>query len=847
MARIPNHTVFEINSSMKNAPNSGDPSETTTDLFAGWRWPLATIALLVFAFFSRFLLTGRFFLMRDLIFDFFARKQFYKNHLLSGELPLWNPYTGGGEPFLSNLESAVFYPPNLLNLLFPVPTANVILATLHVGLAGFGVWLACRAWRVSQQGSVLAAISFAFSTQMVTRIEFSSFLCSLSWYPLAVALFTLWLKKPSLRKFLLLAMVLCLQFLGGYPEAVLFTAGTLVLYALVVGGRARLAGKKRITRTGLALLGLAGMGIIAILLSLAQILPVLNIVRFSVRATQNPLAEQASVNPAMWLTALFPYLYGVPGYFGKYWAPACMEFWMGTFYVGLLPVMLCVTVLIRRSLGGRQESGDFATDDPVARLRTPFLLVILIFFMLYAMGNFTPFFGFLWKIVLPLRWFRWPGKALMVVSFALCCLGGIAFDCLARQGDARGQQSAGWRQRLADYGPLALWLALAAMAGACLADLGRLYPWVLRSFFNLGSVAEQYSHRLPWEILTNDLLKFLLVAVLAAILIQLYIVKPEKRRATFWVMVLVLFADLFVTTYPLLPSSSLDIMHNTSDYKTSFRSGKLEGRFFRSFSQQYNYGSKNETLLRLARDTMAGYWAMVDKVQNIRPGGDFKLKNYMDLFSNAEFDLVPEPYKTKVFKLLGATYILESALKPGYFEGDDIDTPKMYALAGAVPEAVVVGRAEGFATWEYLLSALIYGQRDLSKVALLEADDLAQIGPLSGSGPVEHEIIDYANRLNGLTVKVKSAEPGILVINATFYPSWVATVNGEETPIYQANGPFRAVKIPAGNSVVEMDFHPWRMLIGLYLSLGCLTIVLGMFFMADRISWFREPKKPASG
>jgi hypothetical protein len=829
---------------MKGDLPSDAPNQSASDLFADWRWPLATIALLVFAFFSRFLLTGRFFLMRDLIFDFFARKQFYKLHLLQGEIPLWNPYTGGGEPFLSNLESAVFYPPNLLNLLLPVPNANVILATLHFFLAGFGVWLACRAWRVSQQGSLLAAISFAFGTQMVTRIEFSSFLCSLSWYPLAVALFTLWLKQPSLRKFLLLAMLFSLQFLGGYPEAVLFTAGTLVIQALVVGGRARLPGKKRGKRTGLALLGLAGIGAIAVTLSLAQILPVLNIVSNSVRTVQDPLAEQASVNPAMWLTALFPYLYGVPGYFGKYWAPSSLEFWMSTFYVGLLPIMLGVTVMLRRSLGWRNEPTDF-TADPVAGLRTPFLLVILVFFMLYAMGNFTPFFGFLWKVILPLRMFRWPAKALMVVSFALSCLGGIAFDWLTNQADAKVKPTAHWQRRLAKYGPLALWLVLVVVAIACLADDGRMYASILRSYFNLGSVAEKYSHRIPWETLSQDLLKFIVVVVLSAVLIQLYILKPERRRTLFWLMVLVLFADLFMTTYPLLRSSDMDIMRNTSDYKRLFRSGKLEGRVFREFSQQFNYGIKNEQLLRLARDTMAGYWAMVDKVQNVRPGGDFKLRNYMDLFSNVDFNLVQEPYKTKILRLLGTTYLLESALQPGYFEGDDLITPKMYALEGAVPDAVVVGRAVGFATWDNLLSALVYGDHDLGKVALLEAADLAKIRPLSGSGPVAHEISEYTNRMNGLTVKVKSAEPGLLVINATYYPSWKATVNGIETPIYQANGPFRAVEIPAGDSVVEMDFHPWRMLIGLYLSLGCLTIVLGLFFLADRINFTRKPKAGA--
>lgn len=822
----------------------GATDKSISDLFAGWRWALAIMALLVFAFFSRFLLTGRFFLMRDLIFDFFAREQFYKTHLLKGELPLWNHYTGGGEPFLSNMESAVFYPPNLLYLLFPVPNANVILVTLHVLLAGFGVWLACRAWRISQHGSLLAAISFAFSTQMVTRIEFFSFLSSLAWFPLVVALFTLWLKQPSLRKFLLLALALSLQFLGGYPEAVLFTAGTLVIYALVVGGHANLGGKGRIDRTWLVLLGLAGMGGVAILLSLAQILPVLNIVPLSARSIQDPLAEQASVNPAMWLTALFPYLYGVPGYYGKYWAPACMEFWLGTFYVGILPVMLGTTALIRRGLNGRGEPADL-TGDPIAGKRTLFLLVILLCFMLYAMGSYTPFFGLLWKIVPPLQWFRWPAKALMVVCFALCCLGGVALDWLGRQRPSRNPDAPAWRQNLVNYTPMGLWLTLAAVAAVSLFDNGRGGEWILRSFFNLNQVTEQFSHRIPWDVLTDDCLKFILLAVLSTVLVQIYIFRPEKRQTTFWVLLAVLFCDLLTTTYPLLRSSDMDIMRNSSDYKTLFRSGKLEGRIYRQFSQQYNYGVKNEKLLRLARDTMVGYWAMVDKVHNIRPGGDFKLRNYMDLYINYELSSVPEPYLTKILKLLGASYFLESALQPGYFEEGDIFVPRLYAIEGAVPDAVVVGQAVGFASWDDLLSDLVYGDHDLSQVALLESADLARIGQLDGSGPIKHEIIEYANRLNGLTVTVESAAKGLLVINATYYPSWRATVNGLEAPIYQANGPFRAIEIPAGRSVVEMDYHPRLMLIGLYLSLGCLAVVLALLYLSGRTGGPGRPEQAA--
>ena len=39
-----------------------------------------------------------------------AWRAFAAASLRSGHLPLWNPFTYGGEPFLAGFQSAVFYP-----------------------------------------------------------------------------------------------------------------------------------------------------------------------------------------------------------------------------------------------------------------------------------------------------------------------------------------------------------------------------------------------------------------------------------------------------------------------------------------------------------------------------------------------------------------------------------------------------------------------------------------------------------------------------------------------------------------------------------------------------------------
>ena len=46
--------------------------------------------------------------------QFYAFARFSYDELAQGRLPLWNPYTYAGHPFLADVQSAVFYPPSLL-------------------------------------------------------------------------------------------------------------------------------------------------------------------------------------------------------------------------------------------------------------------------------------------------------------------------------------------------------------------------------------------------------------------------------------------------------------------------------------------------------------------------------------------------------------------------------------------------------------------------------------------------------------------------------------------------------------------------------------------------------------
>jgi hypothetical protein len=96
--------------------------------------------------------------------DFFYPMKLYTvARLRLGEIPLWNPLSGAGEPWLANGQSGVFYPPTLLFLLVSPALAGALFLLLHYALAGWGARRFLKAENVSDAGALLGAAAFAAS------------------------------------------------------------------------------------------------------------------------------------------------------------------------------------------------------------------------------------------------------------------------------------------------------------------------------------------------------------------------------------------------------------------------------------------------------------------------------------------------------------------------------------------------------------------------------------------------------------------------------------------------------------------------------------------------------------
>jgi hypothetical protein len=126
--------------------------------------------------------------------------------------------------------------------------------------------------------------------------------------------------------------------------------------------------------------------------------------------------------------------------------------------------------------------------------------------------------------------------------------------------------------------------------------------------------------------------------------------------------------------------------------------------------------------------------------------------------------------------------------------------------------------------WTSALQQMVQNHSDPTKVALLEAP---AEGPAPVAGDTSHDeaVIDAFHR-NSIELHVRSSAPAILVVAEAWYPGWRATVNGVPAEVLPANVWMRAVRVPAGESRVELHYVEPSLARGAAISL-CALLVLG--------------------
>src|SRR5437773_9153911 len=318
------------------------------------------------------------------------------------------------------MQSAVFYPMNLL--LTPLPFARTFAwsALLRLWIAGFSAYLLARFHRVSPTGALVAGVSFMLCGYLIVWLGHPHTNAAV-WLPALVLAGEQLLHAEDgarrLRAVALLAAPVGVQLTGGHIETAVDVLFCLGLYY-------GLRWCQVVPRRGVLVVLPALAVALGAALAAAQLLPFLEWLPLSAEYVRRPPAAVTLFDPRCWREllalplALFPNLYGNPTWPGPYrsylpWG----NYSENVLYVGTVP-LLCALVALRF----RREPGS-----PVRALAVLVLIAAGMAFRLPVLD---------WLNALPGLARANPARLRLVTSFGLAMLAGFGVEAVLDGGPA---------------------------------------------------------------------------------------------------------------------------------------------------------------------------------------------------------------------------------------------------------------------------------------------------------------------------------------------------------------------------------------------------------------------------
>ena len=329
---------------------------------------------------------------------FFVRSELAK----FGTLPLWNPLILSGAPLAADPLFGIWYPPNWIAFVLPMPLALNLLFWLHLFWAGMGFYKFMRADGYSKGSAIVAGLAFCGTPKLIGHISLGhlSLVAAVAWTPWVLLAARKALKKAVLRQPGYIAWLAGLGAILGLiflidPRWVLPLAG---LTAAYIGGvvltRRELLQKRTVG---------AAITVLAFALGIAAVLA-LPLIEFTSRSTRIDLtiAEAGAISlPIQDLLGLIlPPLGGSPE---------------TIVFVGISALGLALVAALTNARGWR------------------FWAAVFIVSIVIALGSQTPLNALLARIIPGFRYLRVPARFLFISSFALAVLSGIGLERIVRK------------------------------------------------------------------------------------------------------------------------------------------------------------------------------------------------------------------------------------------------------------------------------------------------------------------------------------------------------------------------------------------------------------------------------
>ncbi len=759
-------------------------------------------------------------------------------------LPNWWPAYNSGYP-ISLTFNGFLNPLSILTLKFLPPfLANNLINFVFFILNGLSLYALCRALKLSRTGSLIAAISYAFSGAALKHIGQTVFLATMPFLPLSF-LCCLKILLGKTKWLWLWLPLLVYSWFGGFTELTVYSlvaVGFFSVYLLFKNRKSENFSYRR-------LILFFGAVALSVIILLPWFLSILHFVSLSNRSGGVDV-EAASKMPTSLSTLInmfYPRIYIPYGELLPFISFGNFDYLL---YIGTLPLLLILTSLFIKH---KKEKGYF------------------LFFLYLAAGsvlmtiNHSPLFWLFHRIPV-LRWFTAYWKWSFVIVFSLAILAGYGIDHIKDFFKNRFSKIA-----LAFFGTL---MIIALLGSGFIAVFDQKIKTTIISYglshykntpdraFNRSE--DYYRHvitRMTDSLVDTFSLKnkwvLLMFTLWFIALIYLLIGKREFISHEKWLIAAV-FITFLGSTLPWVgltdgpPASYLKTEPATAKYLHSinpYQSNKLPlapetsqslipyrifiytpYQFIAAISEKYGVDFIENRLpfTREAMDNNVNIMFNFDTLHNRQPLGWWRLSETYGLASREQIitkekesyqDTTPFDEYIKAFseeknmRLLGSlniqyiltsfklsnklqpifvTYIFDNKL-PVYIYENPYFMPRWYF-------------AENI-KWTNEDRAFEDLQKieDFKKTTLLETINLNDPALSYKSSPKDKMELQLYTA-GKLILKTNTKNYRFLIFSESRQPFWQATVNGNPVPLYTANYLYQAVLVPPGENTVEFRY-----------------------------------------
>ncbi len=736
----------------------------------------AAITIAVLAWFGPLLGGGEVLALRDTLLDFLPWREYTARALSDGALPLWSHESRMGQAFLAQPQSAVFYPPHLLWLVLPSTVALVLTQCGHLLLAGLGAFLLARRVELRVAPAVVAAAGWTFSTYTIAQMEFLPAFETVCWGPLTLLLADRVAERVRDRETVInaagrpvvaLALAWGTQALAGHPQALFQNVVLVAVFCAV-----RIGIGRRLART---LAFLTAAGLLGAALAAPQLLTSLAHLAESTRSGAiDSGAAEASVHPRYLVALIAPYIFGRPGYDGSWWQKDVFEFWAAICHVGVVPLLLAPLAALRRG----RTAAAFAVITGIG--------VVL------ALGAHTPVYPFLAEHVPPFTRFRWPGKWLHLVAFALPFLGGLGLQVLLDATSERTRQAA-----IAIGGVVVIVVGAAYLAGDA-----EFYAALVGVAFDdparLIAVRSEHARALVASSVT--------VAALGLLL------RPRWRTFAAALLAGIALVDAGTQSRSLHGTVPSDVTTHVPDWvESAAQQQRMRVHSTHSLGQLWLYGQSAAPWYVWARDASLGEALLPLGVERTWGFGQLIPRRQWEAWELLQDPSLAPSERERVSDLLNVGLVIhgppfdEAAMRAGRL-------PKLRVARRSthLPRAFVVGESvvENEDPWRRLLDPAFDPR---STVVLSDAHPLKS----ATEGPTEPSKVTVTYGWNRIDVHVVSSVRGKLVLLEPYDVRWSVAGGGllEQTPT-RANGLFMSIDSEPGDHTYVFRYGEPALLAG---------------------------------